>query len=297
MNPMQFTKVNFNHDALDNAHGTLLREQRNAASYQRMPLSFGPIPSPRHDLSGRPRAMGSHSYKTSFVTFSTHRSYLNTLLPSNKFAISVKGSWATTTFSVSKLGNLDWLGGRGYSFLGRYIHDVTHTRAIKGSGDKGVADETAGDYLPVLFENMADPIITGREEINFPKVFATLEEQLSASSYTLSAGWEGTEFCQINLEGLVESSDACSVLQTPMLTCTSSSSDGKAIETLNCFSSPALPSQEGEERWKAAKASIKFTDLDGIELEHAFPTLANIVKGLRGIKIVEMLNAGIQASG
>ncbi|KAH9218657.1 hypothetical protein DL95DRAFT_434207 [Leptodontidium sp. 2 PMI_412] len=297
MNPMQFTEVNFQHDAFDHAHGILLREIRKAASYQRMPLSFGPTPSPRQDLNGRPRTMGNHSYKTSFVTFRTHKSYLSTLLPSDEFAISAPGSWATATFSVSKLGNLDWLGGRGYSFFGLYIHDVTHSRAVEGPGENAASHEEKGDYLPVLFENLADPIITGREEINFPKVFATLEEQTSTSSYTISAGWEGTEFCQITLDGLVESAHAESVLQKPVLTCSSSpSNDGKGVETLNCFSNPALPSQEGEKRWKAATANIRFTELEGKELEHAFPTLANIIKGLREIRVVEVLNAGVQES-
>ncbi|KAH7413208.1 hypothetical protein BKA64DRAFT_616922 [Cadophora sp. MPI-SDFR-AT-0126] len=297
MDPMQFTELNFNHDAFDNAHGILLREMRKAASYQRMPLSFGPTPSPRQDLNGRARTMGKHSYQTSFMTFKTLKSYLNTLLPSNEFVISTQGGWATATFSVSKLGNLDWLGGRGYSFFGLYIHDVTHTKA-KATDENVDGKETKGDFLPVLFENMADPIITGREEIHFPKVFATLDEQTSASSYKLSAGWEGQEFCQLSLDGLAESADGQSVLQTPVLTCTSSlSNDEKGtVETLSCFSSPALPSQEGEKRWKAETASIKFTDLEGKELERAFPTLANIVKGLRGIKVVEVLNAGIQAS-
>ncbi|KAK0127672.1 hypothetical protein ONS96_007191 [Cadophora gregata f. sp. sojae] len=291
MDPMQFTELNFNHDAFDNAHAILLREMRNAAAYRRMPLSFGPTPSPRQDLNGRARTMGKHSYQTSFVTFKTNKSYLNTLLPSNDFVISSRGAWATATFSVSKLGNLDWLGGRGYSFFGLYIHDVTHT----GAAD---AKETKGDFLPVLFENMADPIITGREEINFPKVFATLDEQVSASSYKLSAGWQGTEFCQLSLDGLVASADAQPVLQTPVLTATStlSSNEKGTVETLNCFSSPALPAQEGEKRQKAASATVKFTDLEGMELERAFPTLANIVKGLRGIKVVEVLDAGVRAS-
>lgn len=295
MNPMQFTELNFNHDAFDNAHGILLRELRKAAAYQRMPLSFGPTPSPRQDLNGRARTLGKHNYRTSFVTFKTHKSYLNTLLPSNEFVISSQGSWATATFSVSKLGNLAWLGARGYSFFGLYIHDVTHTK--EGAGGNADTKEAKGDFLPVLFENMADPIITGREEIHFPKVFATLAEQTSASSYKLSAGWEGTEFCQMSLDGLSESVDAESVLQAPVLTCSSNvSSDEKGTtETLSCFSSPALPSQQGEKRWKAASAKIKFTDLEGKELELAFPTLANIVKGLRGIKIVEILNAGVQA--
>ncbi|KAL2066181.1 hypothetical protein VTL71DRAFT_2252 [Oculimacula yallundae] len=298
MSPMEFTEINFNHDAYDFAQGILRRELRKTASYQRMPLSFGPTPSPRQDLNGRPRTMGKHSYKTSFVTFRTQKSYLNTLLPSDEFKISTPGSWATATYSVTKLGNLDWLGGRGYSFFGLYIHDVTHSNAARPPVEKEAAEGTNGDYLPVLFENMADPIITGREEINFPKVFATINEESSfPSSLNLRAGWEGTEFCQLSLDGLVESADAEAVLQKPVLTSALSlSGDSKGSETIKCFSSPALPSQEGEKRWKAATAEIKFTNLEGKELERAFPTLANVIKGLRGIKVVQVLNAGVQAS-
>ncbi|KAH9204712.1 hypothetical protein DL95DRAFT_430280 [Leptodontidium sp. 2 PMI_412] len=193
--------------------------------------------------------------------------YLSTLLPSNEFAISSQGGWTTATFSVTKLDDLNWLSGRGYSFFGLYVHDVTHTEA--GVGKSATGKETKGDFLPT-----------------------------SASSYKLSAGWEGTEFCQMNLEGLADSADAQSVLQTPVLTCTSNSPSNEkgTVEMLSYFYSLALPSQEGERRWRATTANIKFTELEGKELEHAFPTLANIVKGLRGINIAEVLTAGVQAS-
>lgn len=299
IDPMVFTGLNLNHDAFDNAHGILLRDQVKSAKFSRMPLSFGPTPSPRQHLNGRfgPR-MGDFTYKTHYVTFRTHKNYLNTLLPSTDFTINTQGSWATATFSVSKLGNIEWLGGRGYSFFGLYIHDVVFAKPGHNSSENGEAATMKGDYLPILFENMADPIITGREELNFPKMFATLGEQSTAtSSYQLSAGWEGTEFCHINMEDIVEESSAEAVLQTPVLTAKmSTETDDKASNSfVECFSSPALPSLEGEKRWKAGKAEIKFTELQGKELERAFPTLANVVVGLRGVKIVEVLSSGVQA--
>ncbi|KAK2624295.1 hypothetical protein QTJ16_006245 [Diplocarpon rosae] len=299
LDPTQFTQVNFTHDAFDNAHGILLRDLTRLSTYPRMPLSFGPNPSPRQDLRGKARPLGKYSYRTSFMKFKTHKSYLNTLLPSDDFEINAAGSWATATFSVSKLGSLAWLGGRGYSFFGLYIHDVVHTADHSSSAETSKKFKRQGDFLPVLFENMADPIITGREEINFPKLFATLDERsTSVSSYHLSAGWEGTEFCQLTLENLVDAADAEAVLQAPILTSQfgTPGTEPGSMSQVECFSSLALPSQEGEKRWKADKAEIWFTQLEGSELEEAFPTLANVVKGLRDIKLVEVLSAGVQAS-
>ena len=302
IDPMQFTEFNMNHDAYNNAHGILLRDLCKTALYRRMPLSFGPSPGPRQDLNGRARGPGKSTYKTSYMTFKTHKSYLSTILPSENFVIKSPGSWGTATFSVSRLGNLEWLGGRGYSFFGLYIHDVAYASTGKDPSDTDKASagtKLEGDLLPVLFENKADPIITGREELGFAKVFATLDETTSSKgSFGLSAGWEGTEFCSLSLEDLVESSDPESALQTPLLhyKAIPSSKVRGQVDAEYVTTSPALPSTEGEKRWKAGIAGIKFTDLEGKELEKAFPTLANIIKGLRAVQVVEVLKAGIQAS-
>jgi hypothetical protein len=37
---------------------------------------------------------------------------------------------------------------------------------------KGERDEVTGRFLAVMWENLADPIITGRGEIGQPKLFA-----------------------------------------------------------------------------------------------------------------------------
>ena len=57
-----------------------------------------------------------------------------------------------------------------------------------------------GSYLSVLFESLCDPIITGREELGFPKVYADLE--VKENSYTLS--WDGHEFIRMDFGGAVE---------------------------------------------------------------------------------------------
>jgi 2-polyprenyl-6-methoxyphenol hydroxylase-like FAD-dependent oxidoreductase len=295
--PVQFTDANFSHDAFDHAHGILLRDLNKSALYRRMPLSFGPSPGPRQALNGRARSPGKPTYHTSYVTFKTHKSYLSTLLPTEDFAITSQGSFATASLSFTKLGNLDWLGGRGYSMFGLYIHNVECKSPI-GSMDQSQSP-VSGDFLPVLFENKADPIITGREELGFSKVFATLEDtSASDSSFSLSAGWEGTEFCNFTLNGVAETSCGESVLQTPILhhKVIASSKERGMVDAEYTTLSPALPSMEGENRWKAKNAKIEWTDLEGGELEQAFPTLAHIIKGLRDMDVVEVLQCGAQAS-
>jgi hypothetical protein len=161
------------------------------------------------------------------------------------------------------------------------------------------ADQLRGDFLPVLFENMADPITTGREELGFAKMFATLEETTTpSSSLSYSAGWEGTEFCRISLEDIVENPQAESALQTPILhykVIASSRAPG-LVDAEYMTTYPALPSEEGERRWESRKAQIRFTDLEGEDLQKAFPTLAHVVTGLREVKIAEILRAGVQTS-
>lgn len=296
IDPMQFTQKNFSHDAYDHAHGILLRDLNKNALCRRMPLSFGPSPGPRQDLNGRARKPPRATYKTSYITFKTYKSYLTTILPSDEFQInSSQGMWATATFTVTRLGNLEWLGGRGYSMLGLFVHDVVHNSPSEDGSEE--TTESKGDYLPVLFENMADPIITGREELGFSKVFATIDEKTdSESSFEISAGWQGTEFCSLKLSGLEETPDADSVLQTPVLHCKvipSSGKQGQDAEYVTKY--PSIPTAEGEKRWKAGKSEIVFTELEGEKLEEVFPTLANIIRGLRGVKIVDVIKSGVQA--
>jgi len=54
-----------------------------------------------------------------------------------------------------------------------------------------------GSFLAVLFESLCDPIITGREEHGFPKVFADL--RVEGDRYTLS--WFGHDFMTLDFDG------------------------------------------------------------------------------------------------
>ena len=80
----------------------------------------------------------------------------------------------------------------------------------------------------------------------------------------------------MSLENLTKSTEVPTALpQAPLLhykVLPSDQGQGQvAAEYLT--TSPAIPSVEGEKRWKAGHATIKFTDREGKELEKAFPTL------------------------
>lgn len=77
-----------------------------------------------------------------------------------------------------------------------------------------------GSYLLVLFENMSDPIVTGREELGFPKVWAEIPDpalETGTTSHTLVRirlylglccltlpwqSWYGHQFLRIDLPEL-----------------------------------------------------------------------------------------------
>ena len=62
--------------------------------------------------------------------------------------------------------------------------------------------------LLVLWENMADPIITGREELGFSKVYCELPEpQFIDDTVICRASWDGCQFASLQLSGLKEVSE------------------------------------------------------------------------------------------
>lgn len=168
--------------------------------FHRMPLGYGVPPGPRQLDSGDPH-LGWENVKTKVVTvvFRAPRESLASLLPHKCFRIDsdeAEDGLSYASIKFTRLENLPWLAGRGYYHCGLYIHDVVC---------RGKYEQKRGKYLSVLFENLADPIITGREEIGYAKVFATLdEEDKSESQLEIRVGWGGTIFGVISLDGLKE---------------------------------------------------------------------------------------------
>ncbi|KAI1409829.1 hypothetical protein F5Y13DRAFT_169017 [Hypoxylon sp. FL1857] len=174
--------------------------------HYRMPIVFGPFPGPRQSFDGRRRDGSSSTSKEAFITFKTPNSALTSLLPPG-FSFQeapASGQDAYVTVAPKTLDNLEWLGFRGYNLFSFYIHGVQYVTP------KGVIHQ--GTFLPVLWEDLADPIISGREELGYPKLFADISISETQGSYHMSASWKGSCFADFDLEYLRETEGSAAPL-------------------------------------------------------------------------------------
>ncbi|KAK1086913.1 hypothetical protein LTR33_001333 [Friedmanniomyces endolithicus] len=202
---MEYMGYNFGHDAWDHTTKALQKhlEARDKSLRFRNPVEFGASPGPRRPLGMHPTSAEIHALRkgtpeksrTYSIRFRTSRTYLQNLLPAG-FAFTSPATVASASIICTTLDGMTWLGGGGYSMLGLYIHGINYT---KQDGSKFF-----GTYLPVLFENAADPIITGRDELGMPKLFADIDvkENDGNKSSEISLSWRGTTFGTFTVSGL-----------------------------------------------------------------------------------------------
>ncbi|KAL6705849.1 hypothetical protein ACN47E_006309 [Coniothyrium glycines] len=299
----RFTNYNFGHDEWDSS-SQALREwewENQDGLIWRMPTSFGPMPGPRQDYYGRTRDGSKATFTTASIKVKTSKTVLQNLLPTEKLKFAVADTAAFATFAVTRLDNLEWLGGRGYTHFGLYIHGIQYTK------DNG--ETVSGSYLPILFENLADPILSGREELGFPKLFADLDAKKIHNGYTLEAGWMSSTFCSLKLSGLEEPPAAVNGeapatataapreqglffhKRIPATGSLGSKQRGQADVEYTAFLSNDEDAKTVERKvtktLKASAAEIKFDALDW----KALPTLHHVIARLQEIPIFEVVEA------
>ena len=91
---------------------------------------------------------------------------------------------------------MDWLGGGGYNFWALWIHGVQYTRKDGSS--------ISGSFLPIMFENLMDPIISGREELGMPKLFSDIDVQKTDPDYSIRTSWRDATWGTFDLSNLKE---------------------------------------------------------------------------------------------
>ena len=160
--------------------------------FYRMPTHFGPSLGPRQGLDGRRYAFLENSRSTTIqATFEARTSQLEKLLPPG-FSLRDPN---IICLSFDYIKDIEWLAGRGYNTFGVSV-PATY---------RGQQDTVNGDLLLVLWENMADPIITGREDLGFAKIYCELPEpQFIGDEVICRASWDGCQFASLQLSGLKE---------------------------------------------------------------------------------------------
>lgn len=156
-----------------------------------MPTHFGPMCGPRQGPGGKRFAFTADQRKvmTVEISFLTNAEQLQPLLPPG-FALS--GEPVVTVFEKF-MTEIDWLAGRGYNLLGVNI-PATY---------EGEIDRAAGPLLLVLWENLADPILTGREQLGFSKIYCDLPEpDVDRGQTHCTASWMGFRFLDLKLDNM-----------------------------------------------------------------------------------------------
>lgn len=293
------SNYNFSHDEWDSASDKFRRWQwaQKPDTYWRQPIVFGPMPGPRQDFWGNPRKATHSTATTASIKFKTSGTVLQGLFPNEQFKFISPGTVAYASFSQTTLNKMDWLGGGGYRHFGLYIHGVQYT--------KKNGETLSGTYMPILFESLADPIVSGREELGMPKLFCTIDIHRRHRSYRYQTGWQGATFGEMSLDGLEEvdpkaetgtiggeADDGIIVYRyVPEVHKRGKAASEQTIFVPHAQESKVVPTTV-KKVWKAKTGSVKFDALDW----DALPTLHHVVSRLAEVPVLEVVSAKVVES-
>ena len=165
----------------------------NLKSQYRMPRVFGPLPGPRNVPRDKQNLPNNQTNLVLSATVLTDELLLSELLPPD---CTLQGE-PTLTLTMTFMSNIGWLAGRGYSILSVGFPIAHHSKA---------RGELTGNFTPVLWENLADPILTGREELGFAKIYADMPPPvILGDRYSARALWQGFQFFEMELGDLADS--------------------------------------------------------------------------------------------
>ena len=253
-----------------------------AGRIYRMPTHFGPAPGPRQlpdgvvsDTRRTPRRL---SVAASFLTEATS---LERHLPEG---FTLAGE-PVVTVEFHYMTEIDWLAGRGYTMI-----NVRWPATFRGR-----QDEATGPFLAVVWENLADPIITGRGETGYPKLYAEIgEPRIWDGTQICSAGWMGFRFLELTVGALREApapsrspSDGLLMLKYIPRT----GAWGEA-ELQQVTLTPATDPDRTIERHEIGFGTVKFNQATWSDL----PTMNHVVNALAGLPILESRGGSVTLS-
>jgi len=254
-----------------------------AGRIYRMPTHFGPAYGPRQlpdDVVVDPkRSRRTLSLTASFLT---DPAALERHLPEG-FALAGE---PVVTVESHHMTDIDWLAGRGYTMIW-----VSWPATFTGSRDRAT-----GKFLAVVWENLADPIITGRDEIGHPKLYADIEEPRRWNGTQIcTAGWMGFRFLELEVSQLHEAdqvqqgaaSDGTLMLKYKPRT-------GAWGETDLCqvTLTPAGDPDRHIEHHQAGAGTVRFHKASWSDL----PTMHHVVNALAALPVIEARGGSVTLS-
>jgi hypothetical protein len=180
---------------------------------------------------------------------------------------------------------IDWLAGRGYNLLGVKIPSTF----------EGARDSIMGTFYSVLWESLADPILSGRDELGAPKLYAEIPGPRifqGRQHHTLS--WGGFTFFTLDLElgpevaGKPASADPENQGNLQWKYIPRTGKPGEAEVSQITFTPAADPNMKCDRHWQA-KPTLRFHRARWEDL----PTMYQVVNALADLKLGEMLSATV----
>ncbi|MEZ5811021.1 MAG: acetoacetate decarboxylase family protein [Rhizobiaceae bacterium] len=157
----------------------------------RMPTFFGPSLGPRQGPDNTRFDGPVQELEVYSVRFRSDPDQLDALLPEG---FNLFGE-PNVTVNAMYMTGVEWLAGRGYNMLSVEI-------PAEFVGEK---DHVRGPFQLVIWENLADPIITGREDVGFSKIYGEIPPPRFRPNLThCSAGWLGFRFMDMKIHDLVD---------------------------------------------------------------------------------------------
>lgn len=251
----------------------------------RMPTHFGPSLGPRQGPDGRTfDCKNAPKTREHRVRFLTNPEQLEAILPEG---FSLAGE-PVVTVEASYFSEIQWLAGYGYNILG-----VSFPATFKGT-----QDHVTGRFLSVLWEDLADPILTGREELGFAKIYCEIPEPRVYEGTThCMASWKTYRFMDMKITNLKPMSpDEIKTVQTgpqddgllhyKYITRTG---DWSEADISHAVLTPThTPNWTVKEGW-SGDGSVAFRQAEWEDL----PTTCHIVNTFAGLEIKEFLGTTI----
>ncbi|WP_170182127.1 acetoacetate decarboxylase family protein [Phreatobacter stygius] len=245
-----------------------------AGRIYRMPTHFGPAPGPRqlpetvaaHQRPGTRRLSVSARFLTDAALLERH-------LPEG---FTLAGE-PVVSVEFHHMTEIDWLAGRGYTM----VH-VGWPATFAGR-----RDQATGKFLAVVWENLADPIITGRDEIGHPKLYAEIQEPRSWDGAQLcAADWMGFRFLDLAVADLGDAAlepETTGSEGTLMLKYVPRTGDWGEADLFQVTLSPIADPELRVERRQAGAGSVRFHQASWADL----PTMHHVVNALAALPVIE----------
>lgn len=162
-----------------------------AGQFYRMPVFFGPMPGPRQWPAGRDFDFRyTPRMKMIGVRMLTNADQLKAMLPDR---FELRGP-PVVTVEANYMTEIGWLAGRGYNLFDVKFEVTFH-------GKEGPVN---GTLVLVRWENLCDPILSGREELGHNKLYCEIPEpRIIDGRQSLRLSWLDSPFLDLEISEMV----------------------------------------------------------------------------------------------